>query len=428
MAGLTRRTFLGIGGATAAAAALPGCGVGGSSDDGGSGGSGSLRASWYGGDPVHKAMAVALAAYTSAHTDTKINSEHAPFADYWDKLATQTAGRSGPDVFRMSMSYFSEYAQRGALLDLTGKVGSAIKTDTLDKDVADSGQVDGKMMGIGQSSITHATFRNPALVEAGGGKLPAQWTWESFATFAKDFAADAGPSKYGTSDAGGSIQIFEVWARQNGSDTFKDGKVAVGKDVIEAWFAYWDDLRKAKAAPPADVTAEGGSFETSQLAKRRSPVEFGWVQQIGFYQPLVKDAELAVGPVPGKTEGQFLKALDFWVVAATTKDADRAAGLVDFLINDDRAVKAIGLNLGVPPSKKSRDLLAAKPDSADGRAIAYVDAIQSKVGPSPAPWPKGYGELLETFTTLNENVGFKKTDPGAAADKFLSEAARVLKG
>jgi multiple sugar transport system substrate-binding protein len=426
MAALTRRTFLGIG-AAAAAATLPGCGVGGTGNGGG-GGNGALRVSWYGGDPVHKAMAAALAAYSSDHADTKVSTEHAPFADYWDKLATQTAGRTGPDVFRMSMSYFSEYAQRGALLDLTGKVGSAIKTDALDKDVADSGLVDGKMMGIGQSSITHATFRNPALVEARGGKLPAEWTWESFATFAKEFAADAGPSKYGTTDAGGSIQVFEVWARQNGSNTFEDGKLAVGKEVIEAWFAYWDDLRKAKAAPPADVSAEGGSFETSQLSKGRSPVEFGWVQQIGFYQPLVKNAELAVGPVPGKTEGQFLKALDFWVVAATTKDADRAAGLVDFLLNDDRAVKAIGLNLGVPPSKKSRDLLAAKPDSSDGRAIAYVEAIQAKVGPSPAPWPKGYGELLSTFTKLNQDIGFAKSDPGKAADKFRSEAARVLKG
>jgi multiple sugar transport system substrate-binding protein len=427
MAGLTRRTFLGIGGAAAAAAALPGCGVGGS--DGGSGGSGgALRVAWYGGDPVHKAMAAALAAYTADRADTKINSEHAPFADYWDKLATQTAGRSGPDVFRMSMSYFSEYAQRGALLDLSDKAGSAIRTDALDPDVAGSGRIDDKTMGIGQSSITHATFRNPALVAARGGKLPAEWTWESFATFAKDFAADAGPSNYGTTDAGGSMQTFEVWARQNGSNVFEDGKLAVAKDVVEGWFAYWDDLRKAKAAPPADVTAEGGSFETSQLSKKKSPVEFGWVQQIGFYQPLVKDAELAVGPVPGKTEGQFLKALDFWVVAATTKNADGAVQLVDFLLNDDRAVKAIGLNLGVPPSKKSRDLLAAEPNSANGRAIAYVESVQSKVGPSPAPWPKGYGELLETFTTLNENVGFKKSNPGAAADKFLSEAARVLKG
>lgn len=424
MAGLTRRTFLGIGGAAVAAGVVPGCGIGGSKGGGGK----SLRVSWYGGDPVHKAMAAALAAYTSDHADTKVNTEHAPFADYWDKLATQTAGRTAPDVFRMSMSYFADYAQRGALLDLTGKVGSAVKIDALDKDVADSGQVDGKMMGIGQSSITHAMFRNPALVEARGGKLPADWTWESFASFAKDFAADAGSSMYGTTDAGGNLQVFEVWARQHGSDVFEDGKLAAGKDVIESWFAFWADLRKAKATPPAAVTAEGGSFEASQLSKKHSPIEFGWVQQLGFYQPLVKDADLLVGPVPGKTQGQFLKALDFWTVAATTKDADTAVALVDFLLNDDRAVKAIGLTLGVPPSKKSRDLLAAKPDSADGRAIAYVEQVESQVGPSPAAWPKGYGELLDTFTKLNQDIGFGKSDPRAAADKFAAESTRVLKG
>ncbi|GAB2579439.1 ABC transporter substrate-binding protein [Kribbella endophytica] len=418
MAGLTRRTFLGFGAAAAAALTVPGCG---GSDEASSDG---LRVAWYGGDPVHKAMDAALKDFS---TDLKLSTERAAFADYWDKLATQTAGRKGPDVFRMSMTYFAEYAQRKALLDLTDK---GIKLDALDQDVADSGKIDGKLMGIGQSSITHATFRNPALVESRGGKLPATWSWDSFATFAKDFAADAGPGKYGTTDVGGNIQIFETWSREYGAELFADGKLAAGKDVIEAWFAYWDALRKAKAAPAADVSAEGGSFETSQLSKGAAPVEFGWVQQLTFYQPLVKNAELAVGAVPGRTpgslRGQFLKALDFWSVSAETKNPEASAQLIDFLVNDDRAVKAIGLTLGVPPSKKSRDLLAAQPKTPAGQAIAYVEKIEQQVGPSPQPWPKGYGELNSVFNRLNQDIGFGKTDPKAAAEKFASESARVL--
>jgi multiple sugar transport system substrate-binding protein len=423
MAGITRRTLLGLGAAAATAVAVPGCGGGGS----GGGSSDGLRVAWYGGDPVHKAMDAALAAFGADHNDIKLSTDRAAFADYWDKLATQTAGKKSPDVFRMSMSYFADYAKRRALMDLSGQ---PIKLDALDKDVAESGKIDGKLMGIGQSSITHATFLNPQLVAKTGGTLPAEWSWQTFASFAKDFAGTAGPGTYGTSDAGGNIQIFEVWARDNGSDLFADGKLAVGKDVIEAWFEYWQDLRKAKAAPPADVSAEGGSFEASQLSKGKAPVEFGWVQQVTFYQPFVKNAELVVGAVPGKApgslQGQFLKALDFWSVSATTKNADAAAQLVDFLVNDDRAVKAIGLTLGVPPSKKSRDLIAAQPNTAAGRAIAYVEKIEQQVGPSPQPWPKGYGELNTLFDRLNEDIGFGRTNPAAAADKFGSEATRVL--
>jgi multiple sugar transport system substrate-binding protein len=421
MAGITRRSLLGFGAAAVTAATLPGCG------GGGEGSSDGLRVAWYGGDPVHKAMDAALAAFGADHSGTKLTTERAAFADYWDKLATQTAGRKSPDVFRMSMSYFSDYAQRKALADLSGK---PIKLDALDKDVAESGQVDGKLMGIGQSSITHATFRNPQLVEKRGGKLPEQWSWQTFAAFAKDYAADAGPGSYGTSDAGGNFQIFEVWAREYGSEVFADGKLAIGKDVLEGWFEFWLDLRKAKAAPPADVSAEGGTFETSQLSKGKSPVEFGWVQQLTFYQPLVKNAELVVGAVPGRTpgslKGQFLKALDFWTVSSSTKNTDAAVQLIDFLINDDRAVKAIGLTLGVPPSQKSRDLIAAQPNTAAGRAIAYVETIEKQVGPSPQPWPKGYGELITVFDRLNEDIGFGRTTPSAAADKFSSEASRVL--
>lgn len=82
MAGLTRRSFLGFGAATAAALTLPGCG---GSDEGSSDG---LRVAWYGGDPVHKAMDAALKEFG---TELKLSTERAAFADYWDKLATQTA-------------------------------------------------------------------------------------------------------------------------------------------------------------------------------------------------------------------------------------------------------------------------------------------------------------------------------------------------
>lgn len=421
---LSRRSFIGL--SAAAVAAASACGGPGAAEA-----DNQLRLAWYGGDPVHKAMDAALAAYTGDHAEVKISTEHAPFADYWDKLATQTAGGKGPDVFRMSMSYFSEYAERGALLDLTSAVGSTIKVDSLDSDVATSGEVGGKMMGIGQSSISHACFVNPALAESVGGSIPKEWSWDSFAQFCTAFSAEAGTGKYGTSDEGGNFQIFDVFARQHGSELFDDAGLAIEQSVIEEWFSYWDELRRAKGAPPADVSAESGSFETSPLSKKIAAVEFGWVQQVTFYQPLV-DSPIEVVPVPGKQagslEGQFIKALDFWTVSGSTKNAEGAQQLINFLLTDERAVKAIGVTLGVPPSPAARQLLAADPDSAPGRAIAYIDAITDKVGPAPAAWPKGYGELLSTFNRMNQDIAFGKSDPAKASAAFAAESQRILGG
>jgi multiple sugar transport system substrate-binding protein len=128
----------------------------------------------------------------------------------------------------------------------------------------------------------------------------------------------------------------------------------------------------------------------------------------------------------GTLSGQFVKALDLWCVSSETGDAERAAQVIDFLVNDDRAGEAIGVTLGIPPSERARSLLGAAPDSAAGKAIALVEAVTPQVGPSPAPWPQGYGELQTTFQRLSDDVGFGNSDPARAATAFVDEADRVL--
>jgi len=424
MLDLDRRALLKMGLGAGALAALAGCGGG---SGGGSGGT-SARVAWYGGDPVHTAMDAALAAFTAANAGVDLSTERAPYDDYWDKLATQTAGGTGPDVFRMSMAYFTEYAQRGALRDLSG---AAISTDGFDEDVATSGQLDDGLFGIGQSSITHAAFVNPAPLQALGAQAPASgWTWDDFATFSRDYAAAAGSGQYGSDDAGGNIQIFEVFARQHGSEVFGPEGLAVGQDVIEEWFAFWEALRRDGAAPPPDVTVEAAGFDASTLATGLAPVQFGWVQQITFYQPLLPDQPLEIVAVPsgpdGTLAGQFVKALDFWCVSEGTGSPELSEQLVDFLLNDETAVKEIGVTLGVPPSSRSRELLGADPSSPEGKTIAFIEEVADQVGPSPEAWPQGYGELQSTFTRVNEDIAFGRSDPAAGAAFMGDEATRVL--
>jgi len=428
--GWTRRTFLGIGSAGAAAALL-GCS---GKSDGGSTTDAGIRAAFYGGDPVLAGLKQAFDHYTDKHPGITITPELAPFGDYWSKLSTQVAGRNAPDVLRMSMSYFADYSQRGALLDLTDRIGSGIKINDLDKDVASSGRIAGGTYGVGQSSISHAVFTRPELwKQAKVDPPPADWTWDGFADWAKGFASEAGPGRYGTTDAGGNLQIFEPFARQHGHDLFTaDGKaLAVPADVVEEWFSFWNGLRKAKAAPPLDMSAEAGDFDTNLMTKGRSPLTFGWVQQITFYAPLIDSpVDIAALPSPdaGSVTGQFIKALDFWSISAQSKNIDASVALVDYLINDPAAIKAIGLNLGVPPSETARRALASDPDSAAGKAIAYVERIKDKVGPPPGAWPKGYGDLLQSFGRHNEDVGFGKSDPANAAASFVDEARKSLAG
>lgn len=422
---LSRRAVLGLS-ATAAAGAITGCSSGGGAGSG-SATEGKLHVGWYGADPLHNAMQKVLDAYHGKHPDVTLTHEFSPFDGYWDKLATKTAAKDAPDVFRMSMSYFAEYADRGALLDLSDVVGSKIKTDALDADVAASGKIADGIHGVGQSSISHAVFINPAAWEAYGIEVPAEdWTWDSFAENAKGYAGEAGKGNYGTTDVGGNVQIFEPYLRQIGSSLFTDDGSGLGLQAaeVEQWLSYWHELRTAGAAPPAEVSAEASGIDDGLLAQGKSPLAFGWVQQIAFHQPVVDDP-LQIHPLPapeaGSLQGQFLKALDFWVVSGTTENAEGAYALIDYLINDPEANTTIGLNLGVPPSKAARDRLNSDPESPEGKAIAFIDKIKDEVGPPPGPWPKSYSTIQDALSRVNQDVAFGKLDPAAGAKRFVEE-------
>ncbi|HPZ49347.1 MAG TPA: extracellular solute-binding protein [Propionibacteriaceae bacterium] len=391
--------------------------------------SGTLRVSWYGGQPVHDAMKTSMEAFKTANSGVTISGAGVGFGDYWDKLATETAGGTMPDVFRMSMTYFSDYSARGALMDLTPQVDKTIMTNTLDADVKGSGLVNNKMFGIGQSSITPAVFGNKTMLASVGGAIPADWTWDSFKTWTTDFAKNAGPGKFGSTDLAGNWQMFDVYARQMVGNQFDDaGKLKVTKEVVESWFSFWEGLRKANVVPPASLTAESTTYELNPMTKGLSPITYGWVQQVTFFASVMKDP-LLVGPLPQKTKGdlsgQFVKALDFWCVSSKTKSPEAAATFVDFLINNEAATKPIGLLLGVPPTKAARALLSSGNDATKS-AVAFVEQTAGKAGKAPGPWPRGYSEVMSSFTRASESVAFGKANAGAAATAFLTEATAAL--
>src|SRR5919199_499987 len=65
------------------------------------------------------AMQKIITKFQQLHPDVRITIQQTPWAGYWNKLATLTAGGSSYDVFWMNGPSFPTYASKGALLDLT---------------------------------------------------------------------------------------------------------------------------------------------------------------------------------------------------------------------------------------------------------------------------------------------------------------------
>ena len=85
--------------------------------------------------------------------------------DYWQKLATQAAGKNLPDLIQMDYRFIFEYARRQQLAALDDFVGKQLDLDDFDPNQLASGKVDGKLYGISMGANSMSYVYNKALLD-----------------------------------------------------------------------------------------------------------------------------------------------------------------------------------------------------------------------------------------------------------------------
>jgi multiple sugar transport system substrate-binding protein len=288
---------------------LAGCG---GSSSGGSA-SETMQLSFWGPASRNKLTQSAIKAFQQEHSNISIRSWFADFSVYFNQLNTQIASGTIPDLIQMDMSYLAQYVNEHELLDLSSFVNDkTIDLSDFDQGMLANSEDNGVNYGISLGGNYECLIYDATLVqEAGVGTPPTSWTWDQFATYTRDLSkALASKSAYGTPDASGAIDMFEIWVRQRGRELWTtDGKVAFTVDDVASWFSYWDGLRKSGACAPAQLQASvtGSGPSASLLAKGKAVFATGHSNQFSSYQALTKN-QLVLQTVPtGAGPGNYLK-------------------------------------------------------------------------------------------------------------------------
>ncbi len=386
-----------------------------------------IKAAWYGGQDTHDRMQKAIGMFTAKNPDIAVNVEFAPFAEFYDRLPVQYSGGGAPDMHRHSMTYLFDYLKRGLLADLTPYIGSTIDTSSLYPGVVDIGKNGDEVRAIGNNQIAVALFYNSAKVTAADLE---NLTWESFKDLAIKVGKAGGANSWGTNDGGSFMGFFEVFLSQRGKSLYaEDSRLGFEKQDLIDWLAYWEEMRAGQGAPPPAVTAESAGFQNAPLVKGTAAMQVGWSQQIVFYQALMQDQlDIHSCPVPAGAadNGHLIRALDFWVIPESSPNKDAAAKLMNFLLNDEEALAALGLSLGGPASDRATNVLAKTSEGAASKVLTYLTDLRANAPSATPRWISGHGELESLLNRLNAAVGFGQTTPQAAADDFFSQAARIL--
>lgn len=391
-----------------------------------------LRLAWWGSAERHERTYEALALFEERYPNIRVTSEVASFDGHFDKLAVQIAGGEAPDVFQMSGQYILDYAGRGALLDLNQFVPDVIDLSDWDPGTRDLGLIDGELAGIVIGIDTYAIIFDEEVFAEAGIEMPATVTWEEFATLAKDLAAALGEGHWGTEDAGGSYEALETFVRQRGKRLFSEDGLSLGfeqQDLID-WFTYWDDLRKAGAAPPADVTAATQTLpENSPLVMGQAPIEFTTASQFVNFQGL-QPHTLGLRMYPAGPEGsdlaQFIRPALYISAAAATEHPQESAELINFLLNDLDAAAILRTARGIPASPQVRALLLEDVDDTERKTFELIDEVTATATQTNVLTPPGGRAATDVITQANLSIGFGQESIEAAVERVFVEAPAEL--
>jgi len=117
--------------------------------------------------------------FEQLHPNIKVTIEQNPWTQYWQKLDTEFAGNSAPDVFWDHVAYFPQLVQEGALMNLT----PLIQQDKLDLSVyypqlLKPYQYQGNYYGLPKDWDTITLFYNKNIFQQMGLAAPDNLSWD----------------------------------------------------------------------------------------------------------------------------------------------------------------------------------------------------------------------------------------------------------
>lgn len=409
----------------AAVLTLTACGSGGGGTD--DGGKTKLRFSYWGSDSRQKLTEQVIAAFEKKNPTIDVVGEFSDWPSYYESLATKVAAGDAPDVMTVEIRGLAEYAGRGALADLTGKVNIA----DLDQSVLPAGTVDGKQYAIPSGVNTFAILANKATIEKAGEQLPDDktWTWEQYLDLSAKISKAGAGSIYGT-EYNFNPAFLTIFAAQRGENFYDNGKIGITADTLKAWWAIHTKLAETKGSPDAAKQAEiaAAGVEQSLIATNKGAFGMWWSNQLGT---MAKSSgqELTLLRLPkadgAANAGMFLQPAMHYTASAKTTHSAEAYKFIDFLLNDPEAGGLLLSDRGLPINAKVLAAIKDKLPPADQQTLTFLDSVKSELAPVVVP-PKGGSKMEDIIKRYSEAVTSGQQTPDAAAAALLQEAAAAI--
>ncbi len=238
-----------------------------------------------------------IKAFEAAHPDIKIKTEHYPWSSYFDKIQTEMAGGTAPDI--MFLNEIPSYASRGVLEPLDSYIAKDnFAVGNYYADLMKIFSYDGKVYGFPRDNDTTVLYYNKDLFDAAGVAYPTnKWKWSDLKSAAKKLTKQDARGR--TVQYGLAIEKnkYPLWVYQNGGSVV-DNPLHATKFLMDQ---------------PAAVKAI--QFVADMILKDKSVPSFDAMQQLGSTTELFSTGRVAMVMTNAARLPTFAKVDFKWDVA-----------------------------------------------------------------------------------------------------------------
>lgn len=288
-----------------------------------------IKITWWGGQSRHDYTQKLLDAYEESHPDIEFEALPAGWDGYFEKLSTQAASGSMPDIVQMDYLYISTYAKNDSVADLQPYIDDGtIDVSKIDENLLNSGKINDKMAGLVLSSSVLAVGYNPTVLEKAGVEAPtSDWTWKDYIELNQKAAETTGKeSALIAAGVTGDTNVFNYWVRQHGGQLFNEDQTSLGYDddsITADYFAMWKDMMDKNIAPDPDEFAQIKTLgdEASPVVKDEAATMIEWNNYTAKMSNVNDKLKLATPPLGDNADdkGLWIKPGMFFSVSENSK-------------------------------------------------------------------------------------------------------------
>lgn len=364
-----------------------------------------------------------------AQTGADVDVQMVPWTSAHDKFTTSFAGGTSPDVAEVGATWTAEFADAGALLDVSDKVKAAGGADALNQGLVDYGTWGGKLYGVPwYAGVRSFVYRKDLFAAAGVTSTPTSW---AELTAAAQKVKAANPNLTAMPIAGNAeLTLYPfVWGAGGDIATQSGNKFtcALTSDKARAGIQAWADFAlKDGLSNPSATTWTELNLRDSFTAGQSAIIESGsWTPAaILAKNPDLKD-KLGVFEIPGESSGTSPAVIggSHLSVFETSKNPDLAWEFVKLMAYGQFA-KDWGTQSGFFPAQNSllQDVIASKDPVSAPFAQQYVDGKALPVTPAfgKIQGAKVVTTMMQSILSGKASVADATTTACDAMDKTFS--------